>query len=326
MNFLEPSRSCLQVPILLIIWRRPNTLKKLIDSLRPVSPTHLYVACDGPRLGAAGEQEKVAATRSLIESDINWPCEVRTLYSETNLGCSNGPSQAITWFFEHVEEGIILEDDCIPHPDFFYFCSSLLEHYRNDTRVWSISGNNFQDGQWRGNGSYYFSRYTHSWGWASWRRCWIHYDPNLKSWPDFRDSSVIESIFNDILERKYWTNIWEQTHRFSSSVTWWDYQWLYAGLVRNALTALPNVNLVSNIGFGADSSHFKSTNHRENMTQGMPKLTHPEFVLRDGMADKYTFKHHFLGSTHSIDRVLLSRLKAYCERYLRQISRASRND
>lgn len=118
----------------------------------------------------SGEDGKVAATRAVIETEIDWPCQIERLYSDVNQGCRLGVSRAMTCFFDQVEEGIILEDDCVPYPDFFTYCTTLLKHYRDDQRVWRISGNNFQKGQWRGDGSYYFSRYNHCWGWASWRR------------------------------------------------------------------------------------------------------------------------------------------------------------
>ena len=139
----------MHTPLLLIAWRRPHTLRQVIDAIRPVEPTRLFVACDGPSPERPGEAEKVAATRAVIEHEINWPCKIERLYSDVNQGCRLGVSRAITWFFEQVEEGIILEDDCVPHPDFFLYCTTLLERYRHDTRVWCISGNNFRDGQWR---------------------------------------------------------------------------------------------------------------------------------------------------------------------------------
>jgi len=170
---------------------------------RPLVPSRLYVAADGPNPERPGEAEKVAATRRVLELEIDWPCEVERLYSDVNQGCRVGVSRAISWFFEQVEEGIIFEDDCVPHPDFFSHCTILLERYRNDTRVCCISGNNFQNGQWRGDVSYYFCRYKHCWGWASWRRCWQHYDGHLRQWPALRDSGLLRTGFEDSVEREY---------------------------------------------------------------------------------------------------------------------------
>jgi len=152
-------------PLLLIAWRRPHTLRHVLTAIRSVAPAKIYIACDGPSSDRPGEAEKVAATRIVIDQEIDWPCQIIRRYSEKNQGCRLGVSNAISWFFDNEEEGIILEDDCVPHPDFFPCCSELLARYRDDERVWCISGSNFQDDQWRGVGSYYFSRYNHCWGW-----------------------------------------------------------------------------------------------------------------------------------------------------------------
>lgn len=303
----------MNTPLLLIAWRRPSTLSQVIDAIRPVAPNRLYVACDGPNPDRPGEIEKVAATRAVIEREIDWPCHIKRLYSDVNQGCRLGVSRAISWFFEQVEEGIILEDDCVPHPDFFPYCAGLLDRYRHDTRVWSISGNNFQDGQWRGDGSYYFSHYSHVWGWASWRRCWKHYKPDLLTWPALCNSGMLETIFADPTERQYWSAIWQRLLDFREPDTW-DYQWLFTCLVNGGLATLPNRNLVSNVGFGPDATHTTSVVDPTVVAQGLGNLIHPTFILRDVAADRYSFDHHFGGRNQQ----LLPRIKARLRRYLHQ--------
>ena len=289
----------MKTPLLLITWSRPHTLRQVINAIRPVAPTRLFVACDGPNPEQPGETEKVAATRAVIEHEIDWPCQIERLYSDVNQGCRLGVSRAITWFFEQVEEGIILEDDCVPHPDFFPYCTTLLESYRHDTRVWCISGNNFQNGQWRGDGSYYFSRYNHCWGWASWRRCWQHYDADLSQWPDLRESGLLDTIFEDPLERNYWSRIWQRLDDESKPDTW-DYQWTFTCLANGGLTALPNQNLVNNVGFGVDATHTKEGAINTTITGGINPNQHPSFILRDTTADHHTFDNNFGGKWHRL--------------------------
>jgi hypothetical protein len=308
-----------ETPLLLIAWRRPHTLRQVIDAIRPVAPTRLFVACDGPNPERSGEAEKVAATRQVLEQEIDWPCQIERLYSDVNQGCSIGPIRAITWFFEQVEEGIILEDDCVPHPDFFPYCTTLLERYRHDTRVWCISGNNFQSGQWRGVGSYYFSRYNHCWGWASWRRCWQHYDSALSQWPALRDSGLLDTIFEDPQERQYWSTIWQRTYEMAVPITWWDYQWTFTCLAEGGLTALPNLNLVSNVGFGEDGTHTTREAEPTVADQGLGDLTHPRFLLRDKTAESYSFVHHFGGAAMQPNKDLLLRLKARLRKHWHQL-------
>lgn len=302
-------------PVLLIVWRRPHTTQQVIDAVRKASPTRIFIACDGPNPDRPGEAGKVAATKELIKTAIDWPCELRTLYSDTNQGCRLGVSRAISWFFEEVEEGIILEDDCVPHPDFFPYCAELLNHYRQDERVWCISGDNFQDGQWRGDGSYYFSRYNHCWGWASWRRCWQYYDADLKSWPTLRDSGLLNSIFEDSIERTYWQNIWQRL-LLEGKPDSWAYRWTFSCLANGGLTALPNRNLISNIGFGAGATHTTIDSPLTSIDEEIGTLQHPSFILRDTIADRYTFDHHFGGQAIRRSRKLLPRLKAKIRDYL----------
>ena len=281
-------------PILLIAWRRPHTLKQVIDAIRLVRPLRVFVACDGPNLSRPGESLHVAETRSVIEHNIDWECSIQRLYSETNLGCKIGVSNAISWFFEQVNEGIILEDDCVPLPSFFTYCATLLKRYRNDSRVWCISGSNFQGGQWRGDGSYYFSRYNHCWGWASWKRCWEHYDGDMRKWSTLQKSGLLESIFDDPVEVRYWSRIWQRLIEEHHPNTW-DYQWTLTCMINGGLTALPNYNLVRNIGFGLDATHTVSSRIAQTQTKDLPNFCAPSFILRDPMADRYSFNHWFGG-------------------------------
>ena len=281
-----------KTPVLLVAYRRPDTTKKVIDAIRVAAPERMFVACDGPNLKKPDEAEKVAATRALIEREIDWPCKIERRYSETNQGCKMGVSSAITWFFEQVEEGIIIEDDCVAHPDFFPYCAELLERFRHDSRVWHISGNNFQNGQWRCDGSYYFGHIPHSWGWATWRRCWKHYDIDLKRWPALKASGLMETIFEDPVARSYWSGLWDNLLNKEELPGTWDYQWHFTCLSEGGLTIIPNRNLVSNVGFGVDGTNYLKESPLNNIpVSKICPLTHPTFILRDAAADAYDFDH-----------------------------------
>ncbi len=300
------------VPILLIAWRRPQKLQCVIDAIRPIAPTVIFIACDGPRPDQAGESAKVEACRQLVDTAIDWPCRIEHLYSHTNQGCSLGPSIAINWFFSHVPEGIILEDDCVPHPDFFLFCTELLERYRNDWRIWCISGNNFQDGQNRGDGSYYCSRYANCWGWASWSSRWVHFDRQLDSWPQLQESGLLSSLFPDPVERRYWAIIWERTHRHLATATWWDYQWQFAMVTHNGLSITPNMNLVKNVGFGSDASHTvaEDVDHYGQSLISIGDIVHPSHLLPHTIADEYLFYRNYLGGRRQWLKVMLLQVKS----------------
>ena len=296
------------VPVLLLTWRRPDTTRQVFAALQPVAPSKLYVASDGPRNEA--EAKAVQATRDLISEVIDWPCQIKTRFSSKNQGCQLGVSSAITWFFEQEEEGIVLEDDCVPHPDFFTYCRELLERYRHDTRIWCISGDNFQEGIWRGEASYYFSRYNHCWGWASWRRCWSVYASHAQIWESVKSStSWQQTIFEHPEERRYWMNIWDQLFVLGTPDSW-AYRWSLVCMANHGLTALPNENLIMNIGFGDQATHTVGR-IQQGEIKGLVAVSHPPFVYRDSEADEFTFLHHFGGIAIRRNKSVWMKLKRF---------------
>jgi hypothetical protein len=276
--------------VLFLVFNRPDNTARVFEAIRKAHPPRLYVAADGPRRNREGEDEKVDRVRE-IATRVDWSCDVKTLFREENLGCKYAVSGGISWFFEHEEQGIIVEDDCLPHPDFFSFCESLLDRYANDERVWVITGDNFQNGIQRGAASYYFSRYNHVWGWASWRRAWQMADMDIRFWPDWKHSANWKSFWLDRHVRRYWENIFDRMHR--AEIDTWDYPWTASVWYHGGLTATPNVNLVSNIGFGPDSTHTGSANSAlaAMATKSLGELRHPLTVVQDVEADRFIHYH-----------------------------------
>jgi hypothetical protein len=284
----------LQTAVLFLVFNRPDTTAQVFEAIRKAKPPRLYVAADGPRANRDGEAERVARVRE-IATAVDWPCEVKTLFREENLGCKYAVSGGITWFFEHEEQGIILEDDCLPHPDFFGFCETLLEHYASDERVAVVTGNNFQNGRKRGDASYYFSKYNHCWGWASWRRAWQQYQGDLPFWPEWSQSADWHEKTPDPVERHYWNKIFKRVR--AGQLDSWACPWTASVWFHGGLTATPNVNLVSNIGFGPDSTHTANSNDTNANRKTIPLggIIHPSDVKRDKPADLFTFDHHYGG-------------------------------
>lgn len=294
----------LKIPVAFIIFNRPDTTEKVFEEIRRARPPKLLVVADGPRADNSGDAEKCRAARAIIER-VDWPCDVLTNYSDSNLGCKRRVSSGLNWVFDNVEEAIILEDDCLPHHTFFRFCEELLYKYRNDERVMMISGDNFQLGRKRTDYSYYFSRYNHIWGWASWRRAWKHYDVNMKLWPEIRDSNWLDDIFHNKNTVRYWRKIFDNVYQ--GKVGTWDYQWTFACWVQSGLSILPNTNLISNIGFGPNSTHTTGESEFSNM-QIEPvnfPLAHPSFILRDALADIFTENTHY--NINSLGKKVLNR-------------------
>ncbi len=276
-------------PVLLLIYNRPEVTKRVFNAVRRVRPKQLFIAGDGPNHLYSDDGHLVSEARSTV-NEVDWPCEVRTLFRSNNLGLKRAVGDAITWFFENVEEGIILEDDCLPHEDFFVFCDELLKHHRNDDNVAVITGNNFQNGKLRGEATYYYSCFPHVWGWATWRRSWSSYDASIAFWPSLRTSSNFRRIFPNSRTYKYWRHLLDSV--FSGNFpTTWAAPWTASVWRNGGLTATPNVNLVSNIGFGPSSTHTTDADSGlSNIpTAGIGQLRHPLAIIQDMGADAYTF-------------------------------------
>jgi hypothetical protein len=211
---------------------------------------------------------------------------VQQEFSDTNLGCRRRVATGIDWIFQQVEEAIILEDDCLPHPSFFRFCQELLERYRDDRRVGMISGDNFQFGATPSNDSYYFSRYFHVWGWATWRDRWQgSYDQAMGKWPQVKEQPWLSELLEDPAERREWLKNFDMVH--SGRLDTWDYQWVFANWLKGRLCVLPSVNLVSNVGFDEEATHTKFAGALANLASREMEfpLKHPGEVVRDEEAD-----------------------------------------
>ncbi|WP_255427214.1 methyltransferase domain-containing protein [Sphaerospermopsis sp. LEGE 00249] len=284
----------LTTPVGFLIFNRPETTARVFEAIRQAKPPKLLVVADGPRAEKLGEAEKCAATRAII-NQIDWECEVLTNYSNVNLGCRKRVSSGLDWIFEQVEEAIILEDDCLPHPTFFRYCQELLEKYRDDQRVMMISGDNFQFGRKRTEDSYYFSRYGHVWGWASWRRAWTKYDDSMAIWPRLKNNGWLSKVLGNEQAVSYWTQIFQAVY---DGFNTWDYIWLFTLWANNGLTILPHVNLVSNIGFGSGTHTTMSNSPLANMSvEAMTfPLQHPLVINRNSEADNFTEQVQFSGT------------------------------
>ncbi len=278
-----------KTPVVLILFRRPEQTRAVFERIREAQPPKLFAVADGPR--NADEEALCAQTREVVES-IDWDCEVFRNYADENMGLRRRVSSGLDWVFDQVEEAVVLEDDCLPHSSFFTYCDELLERYRDDERIWCIGGSNFQQGQWRGDGSYYFSNNNHYWGWATWRRAWRQYDHEMTGWPAFRDGGYLAGLLDDPLEVKYWHDIFETLYTEGTPDSW-GYIWTLTCWMNRGLTVLPNVNLVANTGFGSDSTHTKGSGGwiAARPAEDIGPLKHPSFVARDREADRYTFEH-----------------------------------
>lgn len=282
------------VPILFIVFNRPDETARVFDSIRTIRPSRLFIAADGPRENRLDDMDLCKKVREIIK--IDWECEVSYKYSQGNLGCMNGPVSAIDWVLGQVEEAIILEDDCLPDISFYAFCKEMLMRYKDDTRIGAIMGTN----EWErpdyshlNKGcSYFFSRYFKAWGWATWARTWKGNDVYIKKWPIASSEKFLSLISRDRFVRRYWTRIYDITYQQKVN-SWWDYQWMFYNWLENRLFVVPAQNMVSNLGFSPTATHTKAFKSPRQVVPMVFPLRHPSVYVPCLQMDEDIARTHY---------------------------------
>jgi hypothetical protein len=306
-----PQKS-LDTAVLFLIFNRLDTTKQVFNAIKKAKPPKLYIASDGARKHKKNELKIVEEIREFVLKNIDWHCEIKTLFRNENLGCKKAVSDAITWFFNNEEQGIILEDDCLPTQSFFWYCEELLNKYKNDLRIWHISGNNFHFGWTRDNDySYYFSYYGSIWGWATWKSRWKEYDVNIRNYNEIKNKNYLWDLFGNQIEANF---RYRNLDEILKGLDTWDYQWAFARFINSGLSIVPLNNLVKNLGFGKEATHTNSKNDkRANMSYYDIKLPlkHPTFIIRDKISDDKFFKDFVKNSyiTYNIKKIIKKVLK-----------------
>jgi len=269
----------LNTAVLFLVFNRLDTTKQVFEAIKEAKPPRLYIAADGARTSKEGEAEKVSAVRDFILQNIDWDCEVKTLFRDENLGCKYAVSGAIDWFFKQEEMGIILEDDCLPSQSFFWFCEELLERYKGDMRVWNVGG--YKHSYLKGNNySYNFSRFTQIWGWASWANRWKYYDVSLLKYKDNKNLLSDYEFFREDYENASREKTLDSV--LNGNIDTWDYQWNFTVRINSGLSIRPSVNLIGNVGFGEEATHTLSKNDEveKNIADNIKlPLNHPDFIM-----------------------------------------------
>ena len=278
--------------VLFLIFNRPETTIQVFERIRAAKPPKLYISADGPRANRPGEADRCEEARKIALS-VDWPCEVKTLFRESNLGCKMGVASGIDWFFQNEEEGIILEDDVLPMPSFFTFCDEMLERFRNDASIGMITGSNLVSKRIHLDASYFVSQVPLIWGWATWRRAWQQYDVRMNHWPQWSTGKQIEQCFhNDSLVVSYWRDALDRVYQ--NGMDTWDYQWLFACWRAGMYSIIPAYNLTDNLGYGVEATHT-SMHKPDCLVESAPQdlafpLIHPERLVPDWKIDRIMFE------------------------------------
>ena len=286
----------MSVPVLFITFNRPIETLRVLKKIKQYAPKKIYISSDGPRKDKFKEDTKVYNLRNNFKKLIDWDCQVYYLFNDSNFGCKHAVSAAIKWFFENEEMGIILEDDCLPSIDFFKFCEITLERYMDDEKIFHIGGTNF--GKPSNNNLLHFSKYPLIWGWASWRRAWNYYDVDMLDYPLKRKSNFLKVIFSKN-EIEYWISNLDKA--YNNEIDTWDYQWFYTIWNNQALTILPDINLIKNIGFNPNATHTTESNKLfNNMKSGSLNFKVPiptDIKINDKLDEEISYEGFNIGKS-----------------------------
>lgn len=245
-----------KTPVSLFVYNRPDLTAEILKAIGSYKPELLFIISDGPK-NSSSDLHAVSEVRRLCNS-VNWPCEVISQYREVNLGSRESITQGLSWVFTYVDEAIILEDDCLPDASFFPYCSTLLDQYRADARIFTVGGFRTEDISETNGNSYYYSKYPCTWGWATWKRAYQGFDPNLAEWSEDTKLPWLTEHLADPFYANYWAYMLTRAKKGSND---WDYAWAYHCWINNALSIRPNINLIRNTGFSSTATHTKDPNH-----------------------------------------------------------------
>lgn len=289
-------------PILLITFNRPDHVRKVLGEIRKQQPVQLFVCQDGPREWCEGydkaewndgrvvradDFDKIIAVRKVVNELVDWPCELHTLYQDDNLGCGSGPMTGVDWFFKNVDMGIVMEDDCLPHPDFFGYCEELLDRYKDNDAIRFINSTLYDD-RWTCETSYGFSRYMVTGAWAGWKRTWDGFDLDLKDLDSNMFRKHVLSLTGNRAEANWWYFLVKEIQCDSRKKSYWDYQMQINLFLQNAITIHPKCNLISNIGFDVEGTHTLSNDGRgDREVFPILPLKHPDTIYVDKSKDEY---------------------------------------
>jgi len=296
----------MNIPIVLIIYRRPDLVKQLVNSLRKFRPQNIYVVADGPKSGE--ENSLCEESRSAIDL-ITWPCNIHKVYAKTNMGLRNRVVSGLNYVFKREKWAIILEDDLVLGSSFLKYADSLLKKYEKDERIIAINGNNFLFNETLVKDSYYFTKYVHSWGWATWKRAWKLFDDNMTNWPEIRETDLLKKSLKSRISALYWKMIFDMV--YAGNVDSWAYRWTYSALINQKLCVNPRYNLVSNVGYGKDASHTKYKSRLLNMPirELTFPLKHPKQVVISEKLDKIIERYCYLTPIVALSLLIKSILR-----------------
>lgn len=297
----------LNTPVVLFCFNRPSETKKVFAEIKKIKPFKIFLVMDGPRKNNKKDIINCLKVRKII-SNINWNCRVHSNFSKINLGLKKRFTKGLKWVFSKTKSAIILEDDCLPSKDFFYFCETLLNYYNKSKKVKFITGNCFQNKKMKLKETYYFSKYSHIWGWAAWRETWKMYNDNDEYWDKYLKSKKFDKICENKKERQYWRQMFKNIK--SGELKSWAFYMLMSMWKNQMLTATPKINLVKNLGFKKTGTNTKKIGIKSvlSKTNIDKPIIHPKKILINKRADEYVFNNVY---NLSFEKKIINTLKSF---------------
>jgi len=293
----------IQVPILIIGFNRPDVIRQTFEYVRKAKPAKLYIAIDGPRPEKEGEADLVKQVKEVVEN-VDWPCQKHYKYNETNKGAEVTVSSAITWVFETEAYAIILEDDIVAPWSFLKFAQEMLIRYKDDERIGTVTGSNFTPIPVPGDTDYFFAKYGHSWGWATWKRAWDTFDLNVIVPEQHLALKFLNTITNSKKEAKFYQKKFKQLNEKGPGNSTWDHVGNYFHRVNNRLSIVPKVNLTSNIGIFGLHAKGETEHHNRPFDEKFAVIKHPSGIECFTNYDIYHFKNYIYKPKPFYKRVL----------------------
>lgn len=278
--------SAFTTPVAFFVFNRPEVTRRVFNVIRRIKPKVLLLIADGPRKDNVNDVVLCEQVLEIVES-VNWDCAIYRNYSLSNLGCKRRVSSGLDWVFTMVDRAIVLEDDCLPDDSFFYFCSEILTRYQYEDSVMHVSGFNRLSGSLTYDNSYIFSRFGSIWGWATWRRAWKYYDVDMAEWKRVKENKDFAQLGRSESEISWRIKLFDKV--YDSQIDTWDYQWVFARIMRKGISVIPSVNLIANIGFGSDATHTHDANDARSLvtkTNIAFPMSHPDKIVLSDSYDK----------------------------------------
>jgi hypothetical protein len=242
-------------PVTLFVYNRPWHTRQTVETLKKnelANESELFIFSDAPK--NEGAEKKVKEVREFIKK-IEGFKKVTIIEREKNWGLADSIIDGVTNIVNKYGKIIVLEDDLVTSPYFLKFMNEALEYYKDEKKVWHISGWNYPIDT-SNLSDVFFWRVMNCWGWATWQDRWECFSKDIdKTINDFSKKEIKQ--FN--LDGAY--NFWKQViDNKNGKISTWAIFWYATIFKQNGLCLNPSKTFVKNIGNDGSGENCGKTN------------------------------------------------------------------